>query len=163
MAHYTEGLRVFDVSSPHAPVEVALYDTYLQPGYDFAGAWTAYPYFASGKIIVSDMQSGLWVVTLDGLATSSESPTASPAALTVWPNPARGAATVGYSLAAPARVSVRLVDALGRTVADVADRELGPGNHRTLLDVGALPAGVYRAVVTVGDRSVRAVPVTVVR
>ena len=58
-------VTVIDVSDPTAPFEIAHYDTYLPGGYGYKGAWNVYPYFASGKIIVSDLQSGLIVLTLD--------------------------------------------------------------------------------------------------
>ena len=79
VAHYTEGLRVFDVSEPHFPIEVVSLDTFGGPSRGYRGAWTAYPYFASGKVIVSDIDTGLWVATLDEGATASvRCPTASP-------------------------------------------------------------------------------------
>ena len=164
VAHYTEGLRVFDITTdPHAPVEVAFYDTYRQPGYDYLGAWTAYPYFASGKVIVSDMVSGLWVVTLESLATATEVETPPIGGLRVWPNPTRAAATLAYDLVAPSRVRLTLHDALGREVAEVADRPAEAGVHRARIDTSGLPAGLYLARLVIGGQAVASVPVTVVR
>ncbi len=65
-ANGTAGLRVFDVSEPSSPVEVAFFDTY--PENDEAkekGAWGVYPFFATGTILVSDMQRGLFVLRVD--------------------------------------------------------------------------------------------------
>ncbi len=65
-SNYTTGLRVFDISSRENPVEIAWIDTF--PGGDgtaFDGAWSNYPYFPSGNIIVSDIQSGLFVTRLE--------------------------------------------------------------------------------------------------
>ena len=59
VAHYTAGIRILDISNPSSPVEVAWYDTY--PNNDnnnFNGCWGVYK-FSSGKIIGSDMSSGL--------------------------------------------------------------------------------------------------------
>jgi hypothetical protein len=64
IAHYTEGCRVFEVSDPSNPVEVAHYDTWFPANYGFDGMWTAYPMLPSGKIIASDMTTGLWVFTM---------------------------------------------------------------------------------------------------
>ncbi len=62
IAYYTEGFRVLDISDPYHPVEVAFYDTYTVPTIPlFAGAWGVYPYFPSGKIAVSDMNTGLYI------------------------------------------------------------------------------------------------------
>lgn len=65
MANYTGGLRVIDISgiSNGELMEVGFFDTF--PGNNapsFDGAWSVYPYFASGNIIVSDMDSGLYIV-----------------------------------------------------------------------------------------------------
>lgn len=65
IAHYTEGLRVWDISDPANPTEEAYYDTYPPADYGYLGAWSVYPYFESGKIAISDMQSGLYIFTLD--------------------------------------------------------------------------------------------------
>jgi hypothetical protein len=64
IAHYTEGVRVWDISDPVAPFEVAHYDTYQPAGIGYFGNWTAYPLLPSGKIIASDLQTGLWVFTM---------------------------------------------------------------------------------------------------
>lgn len=69
IAHYTEGVRVWDVSDPEDPSEVAYYDTYPGGGGGYNGAWSVYPYLPSGKIIASDISGGLFVLRLD-LATA---------------------------------------------------------------------------------------------
>jgi len=61
IAHYAEGLRVWNIANPLEPYEVAFYDTHPQPVTGYNGAWGVYPYFTSGKIIVSDMENGLFV------------------------------------------------------------------------------------------------------
>ena len=62
IANYTEGLQIYDVSNPASPVKIGHYDTYLQSGFGYRGNWNVYPYLPSGKILLSDMQSGLFVV-----------------------------------------------------------------------------------------------------
>ncbi|MDF1808333.1 MAG: choice-of-anchor B family protein [Phycisphaerales bacterium] len=65
-SNYRSGLRVFDALDPANPVEVAFFDTY--PGSDsasFNGAWSNYPFFPSGNIIISDIERGLFVVRVD--------------------------------------------------------------------------------------------------
>ena len=59
------------------------------------------------------------------------------------PNPASGTSWVRFSLADPADVAVSVVDALGRTVARLAQGAYPPGEHRVAADVRGLPAGVY--------------------
>lgn len=67
-ANYKAGLRVLELGdlSQGELTEVAFLDT--RPGQDdpsFGGAWSVYPFFSSGNIIVTDTQQGLFVVRLD--------------------------------------------------------------------------------------------------
>ena len=63
-ANYLSGLRILDISDPEVPEEVGFFDTVPfgedRPG--FAGAWSVYPYFGSGLIIVSSIKEGLFVL-----------------------------------------------------------------------------------------------------
>ena len=61
----------------------------------------------------------------------------------VYPNPAVSAATISYSLPAETRVSLRVLDLLGREVAGVADGMRAAGTHQEKLNVSRLPAGTY--------------------
>ncbi|MEL6795360.1 MAG: choice-of-anchor B family protein [Planctomycetota bacterium] len=65
-SNYTTGLRVHDISDRENPVEIAWIDTFpLNNSPRFDGAWSNYPYFPSGNVIISDIQSGLYVVRLE--------------------------------------------------------------------------------------------------
>ncbi len=67
VAWYTAGIRVVDLSNPASPQIVGVYDTYpLNDNAAYAGNWGADPYFPSGKVILSDMQTGLHVVRYTG-------------------------------------------------------------------------------------------------
>ncbi len=68
------------------------------------------------------------------------------------PNPARGSASLTLTLDRAQPVTVRVVDALGRTVAVVADGEMPAGALRLRVDTGRLAAGLYTVVAT-GDRT----------
>lgn len=65
MASYRAGLRVLDVSdiANGNITEEGSFDTY--PGSNnasFSGAWSVYPYFDSGNIVISDIQRGFILV-----------------------------------------------------------------------------------------------------
>ena len=65
-ANYTSGLRIFDACVSDAPVEVAYFDTRPEDdSVEYLGAWSNYPYFPSGAVIVSDRNRGLFVFTID--------------------------------------------------------------------------------------------------
>ncbi|MBK9334336.1 MAG: choice-of-anchor B family protein [Ignavibacteria bacterium] len=62
VAHYRAGVRMVDISNPSSPTEVAWYDTYpASNSASYSGCWGVYM-FPSGKIIASDMQTGLYVL-----------------------------------------------------------------------------------------------------
>lgn len=67
-ANYTVGLRVLELGdlSTEEISEIAFFDTF--PDHDdvpLTGAWSVYPYLPSGTIIVSDIENGLFVLTLE--------------------------------------------------------------------------------------------------
>lgn len=67
-ANYKSGLRIFDVADPLNAVETAWFDTYpLSDTPGFSGAWSVYPYFPSGTLIVSDINRGLFVLSPEDL------------------------------------------------------------------------------------------------
>jgi choice-of-anchor B domain-containing protein len=72
-SNYVSGLRILDISDPANPVEAGYFDTVPwgedKPG--FAGAWTNYPYFASGIVVVTSMREGVFVVRYKGRRTIS--------------------------------------------------------------------------------------------
>jgi choice-of-anchor B domain-containing protein len=64
-SNYRSGLRVKSTSNPGtptAPVETAYFDTWPEDDTNaFNGLWNNYPYFASGVVIGSDIEKGLFV------------------------------------------------------------------------------------------------------
>ena len=163
VAHYTEGLRVFNVSDPFDPEEVAFYDTYQGPSGGFSGAWSVYPYFSSGKVIVSDREAGLFVVTLDSAVSNAPPPVAAASPLVVAPNPVADRARLLYTLDAPGRVRLSVYDARGREVVVLRDDERAAGPHLAVFDAAGLPAGLYLVRLVVDGQTVSTRPATVVR
>lgn len=67
MASYRAGMRVLDISTigetNNQLTEIGYFDTYpANNGTAFNGAWSVYPYFDSGNIIINDIERGLFVV-----------------------------------------------------------------------------------------------------
>ncbi|WKZ69021.1 MAG: choice-of-anchor B family protein [Melioribacteraceae bacterium] len=60
ISYYADGYVVLDVSDPTNPLVVGQYDTSPSES-GFNGAWGCYPFLPSGNIIISDMQTGLYV------------------------------------------------------------------------------------------------------
>ena len=64
-ANYTGGVRMIDVENiaTHSMTEVGFFDTY--PANDdtaFRGVWNVYPYFESENIIISDINTGFYII-----------------------------------------------------------------------------------------------------
>jgi choice-of-anchor B domain-containing protein len=62
-ANYRYGLHVLDISDPENPEEVGFFDTtpYLS-GPGFSGAWSTYPFFDSGLVLVTSVQDGMFLL-----------------------------------------------------------------------------------------------------
>ena len=75
VAYYEAGLRVFDVSNPLNPLEVGKYETWRDPDGDgrfnekidgeYHGAWNLHLDLPSGNVLVSDRNSGLFIVKIN--------------------------------------------------------------------------------------------------
>ena len=65
-ANYTSGLRLFDIAAnPNNPPEIGFFDTSSSTAASFNGMWSCFPYFPSGTVIGSDIEGGLFVLTVD--------------------------------------------------------------------------------------------------
>jgi len=80
VSYYSDGCIIVDASRPDNMIEVGNFDTFLQAGGGFSGAWGAFPFFPSGTILVGDTQEGLYILgptykrasLIDGLVTDAE-------------------------------------------------------------------------------------------
>jgi choice-of-anchor B domain-containing protein len=66
-ANYTAGMRVLKMVDPANGIleEVGFFDTYMADNdITFNGAWSVFPYFDDGTILISDRQGGLFVVAM---------------------------------------------------------------------------------------------------
>lgn len=82
-ANYRSGLRLlaFTGKTPSALHEVAYFDIYPSDNFPgFNGAWSSYPFFASGTVIVSGREQGLFVLRArrDGAFGSPSQQTTTP-------------------------------------------------------------------------------------
>jgi choice-of-anchor B domain-containing protein len=64
-ANYQRGLRILELLAPETGEmsEYAYFDTYpASDASNFSGAWSVYPFFSSGIVIVSDISRGLFIL-----------------------------------------------------------------------------------------------------
>jgi len=72
LSYYQDGLQVFDISDPSNPIRIAYYDTYMPVNTGgYAGAWGVYAFLPSGRILISDVQSGLFVLNIENVESQS--------------------------------------------------------------------------------------------
>jgi hypothetical protein len=71
---YQAGVQVFDFVDPSNPVHLGGYDTFLRPADTpgqfaggYGGNWGVFPFLGTDKILLSDMESGLFVVNATGI------------------------------------------------------------------------------------------------
>ncbi len=62
---YEAGIKVYDIDPVTGLLGfVASYDTYVEYPSGYDGAWGVYPFLGDQKILISDLQSGLFIVAL---------------------------------------------------------------------------------------------------
>lgn len=105
-------MQIYDLSDPAAPRQVGWYHTYTGPIFQgYAGAWGCYPFLPSGRVLVSDMQTGLYVLDADEATGREKNPRFS-----IYPNPATDRLTLllPYEWGGPLTCTV--YDMLGKTL-----------------------------------------------
>jgi len=93
-ASYTSGLRILDVSdiANQNIVEIGFFDTFPQDnGASFDGAWNVYPFFDSGNLVVSDINTGFYLLKNSNLSTSNFETLDT---FKLYPNPSNGNVTI---------------------------------------------------------------------
>ncbi|MBL0174668.1 MAG: S8 family peptidase [Ignavibacteria bacterium] len=76
------------------------------------------------------------------------------------PNPFNASTVIDYELIEAGPVELTVCDLLGRRVATLVSASPGPGSYRAVFDAGALPTGMYVAILqTAAQRAVRTMQV----
>jgi choice-of-anchor B domain-containing protein len=163
VSYYYDGLRVYDISEPHQPALVRYYDTYLEPdGGAYRGAWGVYPFLPSGNILVSDMQSGLFV--FEGMGDSCHSQARvnnclqsqictftstqdflKEEGLSIAPNPVKDELLIDINLSLAFKdLEIALLSAEGKQVGQWTYKNLSEGkNELSILLPKTLSSGLY--------------------
>ena len=130
--YYHDGLRVFDISDPTNPIQTWEYDTYAPSSHaSYKGAWGVYPYLPSGNIIISDMQTGLYIIDITSGTTHIIETSISN---NIYPNPAKSQFIIENNSAD----NLKLFNSLG---AEVMSKKLY--NNQTTINRGDLANGLY--------------------
>ncbi len=121
-ANYSSGLRILDIANPENPILKGFFDTFPQDdAATFNGAWSAWPFLPGGLVLVSDRDTGLFVLepTEGGLTSITD---------------------IAFEEQASGRVMARWHVASVEGSADVAlQRQLPDGSFTTEASFGAVP------------------------
>ncbi|MEO1477119.1 MAG: choice-of-anchor B family protein [Bacteroidota bacterium] len=144
-ANYESGLRVFrfDPANPTDFELLGFFDSFPGTNISFDGAWSVYPFFESGVVLLNDRESGLFVLRPEdvGVATEAPLPDATERLSAAYPNPFGDRTTLALTLDSPERVRAEAYDLLGRSVATLLDGTVDAA--MLTLDGSALPSGAY--------------------
>lgn len=65
VSYYMDGLQIYDISDRDNPVRTGYFISYTGPNIQTTeGAWGAYPFLPSKRVLLSDMQTGLYVLDI---------------------------------------------------------------------------------------------------
>lgn len=135
-ANYTSGVRVLDISNPSNVTEIGFFDTHPESNNTtFFGAWTAYPYFASGNIIVSDTDRGLFIIRESNTLNTNQVQNFD---FMMYPNPASDYTLIkaGENMSIN---KVEVFDLIGKKVFE----HININEVQFQLPVSKLPSGMY--------------------
>lgn len=62
-SHYTEGVTIIDAKHPDNLILTGQFDSYSGTNQGFFGCWGAYPYLPSGNLLITDINTGLYVLS----------------------------------------------------------------------------------------------------
>jgi choice-of-anchor B domain-containing protein len=146
MAHYRAGVVALDVSNlPSAPTVIGYYDTYNGSGLTYQGAWNVYPYYNSGKFIVSDILTGLYVFTF-GVVGITPIGSEIPSGFSLeqnYPNPFNPTTKFNFSIPKAGNVSLKVYDASGKLVEKIIDGNYSAGKYSADFNGSKLASGLY--------------------
>lgn len=137
LANYHAGLRIIDISDidNQTMTETGFFDTHPENNdVGFSGAWSVYPYFASGNIVISDVNRGFFLVK-DQNFLSSES--FDKTEFELYPNPVNDYLTVKSNETTIS--SIKIYNTLGQVVLSMENKN----TFARTIDVSSLNTGMY--------------------
>lgn len=136
MANYRAGMRVLDISdiANQNITEEGYFDTFTASNSaQFSGAWNVYPFFASGNIVISDINRGFFLVKSQNLGINE----ADNLGFSMYPNPTTTNLTI--KSANNPLTQVEIYNVLGQRVLDFNFSESVSEN----INVSSLNTGLY--------------------
>jgi len=152
VSYYVDGYVVLDISDPTNPILAGQYDTYPGTGGFFNGAWGVYPYLPSGFTIVSDIETGLYVLKFDIPTTVVDEELPISFSLNQnYPNPFNPSTKISFSIQESGLVTLKVYSILGQEVAELINEFKESGNYEINFSAANLPTGIYIAKLSTGN------------
>ncbi|MFZ6051470.1 choice-of-anchor B family protein [Halocola ammonii] len=144
-SNYNSGLRILELTDLASAelTEVGFFD--VVPNTDesgYEGSWSNYPYFESGIIALTGMQTGLFLVKpTEGTLVSVNEKESKEFQVGVYPNPASDFLNVRFSNFNQPTVDYSIVDITGKQVASQTNFPAMSGKFQ--LNISDLSPGIY--------------------
>ena len=141
LANYRAGLRLIDITnlSVGQMQEVGFFDTFpTSNSSSFNGAWSVYPYFESGTLIVSDIERGLFVLKKGSALLNNEEVVSKD--FQIFPNPAENEVHIKSSELIE---KIQIFNAIGQIV---KTDNLTP-NQQVSIDLSNFSNGIYYLII----------------
>jgi choice-of-anchor B domain-containing protein len=132
LAHYRAGVIVYDISNRSNPVEVGHYDTYPGTGTAYQGCWNIYPFFESGKIVASDISTGLYVLQMGPSVSVNDPVSITPESYKLsqnYPNPFNPSTKIKFAIPNSQFTTLKVFNSLGREIAILVNEKLNAGEY----------------------------------
>ncbi|HHZ64507.1 MAG TPA: choice-of-anchor B family protein [Flavobacteriales bacterium] len=151
VSYYYDGLQIYNISNPANPVKVGYYDTYSLSNFkSYKGAWGVYPLLPSGLVLVSDMQTGLYVFDVS-VALGVEEATFE-SSTSIYPNPAVDKLTIKSKETLSKNTLISVYDGLGKLLRQAVVPV--SGLSELSIDVSGLSDGFYVIGITDSHQSI---------
>lgn len=165
-ANYTSGLRILDISDVTSPKEVGYFDTSPSTQLNYGGAWSVYPFFESGTVVVSSVGEGLFILQPHGglfrVDVETEELPDDFVLSAAYPNPFNPQTNFTVTLPAQQDVTLAVFDVLGREVDRLHEGILPSGTHTFTFNAATLTSGTY-LIRAIGARSLQTQMVTLLK
>ncbi len=146
VAYYEDGYWLWSVADPENAQLLGWYDMHPEPyAFSYKGAWGVYPFLPSGRILISEMQHGLFVLDISQALSTGAEQVSKDHKLRIWPNPATDHATIALPRAARNDVVITITDPTGRAM---PVRTTDRGTVERTLDTRNFAPGTYAVSLT---------------
>jgi len=157
---YQDGLILYDISTPTAPVMAGYFDTHNQGGANtgnyggtsYRGNWGAYPFYPSGLVLACDMQNGVFILDPKTVVGAEEQKKDN-LLVTVFPNPSSGKIYLTVKNANIKEFSIEIKNMLGQVIFEQKEENQQNGLYISkTINTSGFAAGAYQLTVTGGGK-----------